>query len=68
ATVAVKRMIAKEKLHVAAPAITGSASGNNQGGLKDKSSSGQSLLRERGVLTTQPCWKLDRSFQCLLQL
>jgi hypothetical protein len=40
-------MIAKEKLHVGAPNSAASlVSGNNQGRLKDKSSSGQSLPGE----------------------
>ena len=61
ATAVVKRMIAKEKLHVGAPNCTESlVSGNNQARLKNKSSSGQSLPGVSAVLTSQSCWKLDR--------
>jgi hypothetical protein len=49
----IKHLIPKQKLALSAPAGAASVSGNNQAHLKDKSSSGQSLLGETGVLTSQ---------------
>ena len=66
ATVVIKRMFAKDKLHVGAPTCSAElVSRNNQAPLKNKSRSRQSLPGVTGVLTTQSCWKLDRRFSCL---